>query len=302
MSALLNCSVTSQVSLRPSAWVRGKRRKAAVVDLGVLAVRLGCDVRRGPLEHRDVTGLGLDARHELDRAGAGAEHRDALAPQVDRVVPLRRVEGRSLERAQPGQLGDRGSRELAHGRDDDVGVDAFTGRRLEVPDGAFFVVRRRAHLDPCPHEVEHSLLTGGSFDVREDLVLAGVAVRPPGVGRERPRVEGRGNVARCVGVGVLAPHATDAVCLLQDRDVAVAGSLQLHGGAEPTEAGTDDGDRWLAHGGTLVPLVAPPGPRLRCMDRSCGARLYDERSPCPPLVEPVQPRAVRRTSTWPTVG
>ena len=33
MSALLNCSVTNQVSLRPSAWVRGKRRKAPLWTL-----------------------------------------------------------------------------------------------------------------------------------------------------------------------------------------------------------------------------------------------------------------------------
>ena len=44
--------------------------------------------------------LGLDLRHELDRARAGADHGDALAVEVVVVVPGGRVEERALELAQ----------------------------------------------------------------------------------------------------------------------------------------------------------------------------------------------------------
>ena len=89
----------------------GEATEGLAVGAGVLPVRLRHDVRRRALEHRHVAGLGLDAGHELDRAGAGAEDGDALAAQVDRVVPLRGVEGRAGEGVDPRDVaGSRGGR------------------------------------------------------------------------------------------------------------------------------------------------------------------------------------------------
>ena len=45
----------------------------------------------GPLEHAEVAGLLRHLGHELDRRGAGPDHRDARAAQVIVVIPARRV-------------------------------------------------------------------------------------------------------------------------------------------------------------------------------------------------------------------
>jgi hypothetical protein len=73
---------------------------------GHLVVGLRHDPRRRALEQRQLRGPGRDARHELDRAGAGADHRDLLAGEVDVVAPPRGVERRAVEPLDPGQLRD----------------------------------------------------------------------------------------------------------------------------------------------------------------------------------------------------
>jgi hypothetical protein len=69
----------------------------------------------GPLENVQATDQWRDLRHELDRARAGADHRDALALQVVVVVPGGRVEAVTLER--PVDARERRLVELS-GRDD----------------------------------------------------------------------------------------------------------------------------------------------------------------------------------------
>ena len=53
----------------------------------------------------------------------------------------------------------------------------------------------------------------------------------------------RGDVAGGAGVGVVVPDAADALALLEDGDVLVAGALQHHGGADAAEAAADHGRR-----------------------------------------------------------
>ena len=51
------------------------------------------------LEHEELGDVVGDRGDELDRARAGADHRDPFAGEIDRVVPLGGVERRSGERA-----------------------------------------------------------------------------------------------------------------------------------------------------------------------------------------------------------
>ena len=88
--------------------------------------------RRRPLEHEELADDGRDLGDELDRARAGADHRDALAPQVDVVVPARRVERRTGERVAAGDVGEARPVQLADRADDRVGLDRLlvaVGRR-----------------------------------------------------------------------------------------------------------------------------------------------------------------------------
>ncbi|ALG09089.1 hypothetical protein AOZ06_21145 [Kibdelosporangium phytohabitans] len=57
------------------------------------------------MEDRQLTHLPLDLRHEPDRAGPGADHRDEFAGQVVLVVPLGGVESPARKSAIPGMPG-----------------------------------------------------------------------------------------------------------------------------------------------------------------------------------------------------
>ena len=259
ISALLNCSVIRQVSPRPNAWVRGKRLNT----LPWVAV---------------YSRSGLGATYGADRwktvifAASGwmpGTNWMALAPVPSTAtrLPRRSTEwSHSAEwKAGPWKVPSPGSSGI-EGRDSWPTAVTSTSVSICSPVevcrcqlAVAVVVRRRGDLDAGADQVEDAVLAGGPLDVAEDLVLPGVAVRPRGVGRERPRVEGGRHVARRVGVGVLAPDAADAVGLLEHGDVAVSRALQLDGGAQAAEAGTDDGDRGLAHGRNLSAAPACAG-------------------------------------------
>ena len=68
-------------------------------------VELGQAPDRRALEDGEVLDLGRDRRDHLDGGGAGADHRDALAAQVDVVVPARGVHHRAGEVSRPGMSG-----------------------------------------------------------------------------------------------------------------------------------------------------------------------------------------------------
>ena len=68
-------------------------RRHAVVVVGGRT-----EPRRRALEHEQLADVGRDLGDELHRARAGADDRDALAREVDVVVPLRGVERRARER------------------------------------------------------------------------------------------------------------------------------------------------------------------------------------------------------------
>src|SRR3546814_14970732 len=77
------------------------------------------DPRRRALEDGEVLHPIDDARHDLDRAGAGADHADALAREIDRCVPARGVELRAGETLAAGNLGDVDAVELSGSRSEE---------------------------------------------------------------------------------------------------------------------------------------------------------------------------------------
>jgi hypothetical protein len=73
------------------------------------------DPRRRSLKDRQLRHPVLDARHDLDRRGAGAEHGDAPTGQVVVVVPAGGVEAGPAEALEPGELGYAGLAQEAGG-------------------------------------------------------------------------------------------------------------------------------------------------------------------------------------------
>ena len=99
---------------------------------GYLAVAVGHHPGRRCAGTRSTCSTCLDLRHELDRRGAGADHRDPLARQVDLVIPAGGVEERALELVEPGDVGDLRLGQRAVGGDQHRGAQPTPGR-LDPP-------------------------------------------------------------------------------------------------------------------------------------------------------------------------
>ena len=216
------------------------------------------DVRHGPAQRHGNLGVGArhhprrsalvelkfgdlpdDLRHDLDRAGAGADHRHPLAGQVDAVVPFGRMESGTTEFVAALDVGQGRDVQRARARDQEL-PDEFAAVFGEdvpallvvVPVGSVDV---RIELDVAAQPV----FLGDSLEVVPDLGLIGERVLPVGLGLERERVQVRRDVAGAAGVTVVAPRAADVVELLQDDEVHAL-LLQLDRHSQAGEAGPDD--------------------------------------------------------------
>ena len=190
------------------------------------------------LVHVEVTHLGLDGRHDLDGRGAGPDDGHPPAGEVDVVVPLRGVEQVTGERLDALDLGEL-RRGQATGRVDQRGAREVARGRPHPPQHRLVVPRRLEELDAEVEAVEHAGLGRDLLQVREDLGLRGVGVRPVGVRREREAVEVARDVAGRARVGVGPPRAAERLVLLDDEEllpVLLEADRQGHAG----EAGADD--------------------------------------------------------------
>jgi hypothetical protein len=183
----------------------------------------------------------LDRRDELDGRGAGADHGDALAGQVDVVVPARGVERRTREGLDAGHVGQRRLDQPAAAADQRVG-------RQRAPAG-LQPPEHRGVVPHTGHEVgvdvqvrAHAKVVGDLLQVRPDLRLPAVDVRPVRVRREGEGVEVARHVAGAAGIGVVAPGAADAAGALQQDEVLDPPPLEGHRGADPGEPAADDGN------------------------------------------------------------
>ena len=204
----------------------------------VAVVEPGQHPRCGPLEHGQSGDLVDQFRHELDRARAGADHRDPAAGQRHLGLPLRRVHHRTAELVQPDQIGPGRSGELADRRHQHVRLERLAGAAGHPPASGAVVVVSRDHPGAEPDLRQHAEPVGDLLQVGQDLGLLRVPPGPVRVRRERQRVQVRRHVAGATGVGVLAPDAADLVTLLEQGD-QVATAQQLGGQADPAETGAD---------------------------------------------------------------
>lgn len=208
------------------------------LQLGDLAVATGKHPRRGALEDRQLADPGLDRRDDLGGGGAGADHRHALAGQVEVVVPAGGVEDLAGEAAQSGQVGDLRVGERSGGGDDGVG-GPLAGRGGDPPAGLLALPAGFQYFGVEAQVGAETEDGGDLFQVGADVRLAGEAARPVGVGREGEGVEVRGNVAGAAGVAVVPPGAADGVRPFQHHEVGDPGATQSDRGAEAAEAGAD---------------------------------------------------------------
>ena len=186
------------------------------------------------------------AGRDLESAGARADHRDALAAQVDRVVPLRGVERRAGEVLLPVDVGRWGRLSWPDRADHRARRQrrrrAVAVARAHGPRRGVVVPRRLGDLGLPPHVPADVVLVHDGLEVGLQLGLFGEEVRPL-IGRlEAVAVEVIADVDPRAGVGVLVPRAADACVLLHDgeRD---AGLLEPDAGQQSGLAASDHDDR-----------------------------------------------------------
>ena len=213
-----------------------------------------------------------------------------LPAQVDRVVPLRGVEGGPVEVGLPRDGRHVGSVELPDGADD----RARRQRRRRPSVGS---ARRTVHVDVAssqvdfgdlglpPHVRPDAVLVHHAFEVGLQFGLFGEEVRPL-VGRlEAVAVEVISDVDPRARVGVLVPGAADARVLLDDGE-RNAGLLEPDGGEQSRLAAADDDDGEVVAG------------RRSDRDRSSGSSDRGRRVPSPRAPSARTRRArVRRRAT-----
>ena len=207
---------------------------------GVVVVGRREEPGRGALEDREVVDLLGDLGDELRRARPGADDDDALAAEVDVVVPSSGVEGGTGEGRRARQVGDVGPVELADAADDGVGRrDRARARRPRGGGGSTRIDASSSstgqHLGAEADEGPQAVLVGDAAEVVEQHLLGGEVLRPVVALREGVAVEEVRHVDAAARVGVLEPGAADVVVLLQHHDLD-AGLVEAVGGHQPGHA------------------------------------------------------------------
>ena len=200
---------------------------------------------RRALEDREVPDLVHDRRAGLHAAGAGADHRDALALQIVFRLPACGVEDRSLEIVESRNVGYRRPVQLTDGRYDRVRGELdfrtiFIARR-DVPDILRFIETGFFDLRVEANVTADVVLVGAACQIEVQAVSFRIEMRPfvarlEGVGIEMVR-----RVDAAAGIVVLVPGPAAGVVLLDDRE-RDAGLLQLDRGQDTRHAGTDNHD------------------------------------------------------------
>ena len=218
---------------------------AHIVGIERLVVRRH-GVVGGALEHREVLRLFGHHRDRLDGRGAGADHADGLAGEVDAFMrPVAGVIGRALEILEAGNLRRVGRGQAAHRRDDEARRDRF-GRAgcasllgLDLPQVGGLVEDGLAHPRLEAHVAAQVVAVGDMVGVAQQLGLGGVALAPfpflLQLGRELVGILDAFHVAARAGIAVPVPGAADALAGLEHtrRKALLAKPVQHVHAAEP---------------------------------------------------------------------
>lgn len=165
--------------------------------------------------------------HELRRGRAVTDNTDALACEVDLVVPARRVHHLALEVVHALDVGVARLLQDTGAGDDDLGVDDALGARLLVLDGDVVELRGGVPVDADDAGVEAAaapevVLGREVAPVDVDVGLRGVVGRPVGFEVGGEGVQVHFDVGARAGVGVVPPCPSYIICLFDDLEVALS--------------------------------------------------------------------------------
>src|SRR6202012_4627796 len=210
--------------------------------------RVGKHPLCGALKHGEVLDFVGNGGRYLKTARAPADQRDALASEVDRVVPPCGMKRRPAKAVRALYLWDVRTVELTDGGDD--GARLHLGETLVVlahsdgPDAVLVVPLGGDDFGLPAHMVVQAVLGHHAGEVAPQLGLFGEEVRPLVAGLEAVAVEMVGHVDARSGIAVLPPGSTRTSVLLHDGERNV-GLLQPNTGQDSRFAAPYDDHRHL---------------------------------------------------------
>ena len=139
----------------------------------VVAVETGKDPRGGALIHVELPHSLGQLGDDLDGRGSGADDGDALAGQVEVMVPPGGVEDVALELVETVNVRQRRLGQRTHGRDHEIRREGPL-RGAHVPPRLLGVPAHLVNLAAESVSVEHLVLAGDLPDVGLDFGLFGV--------------------------------------------------------------------------------------------------------------------------------
>ena len=208
-------------------------------------MRRESEVRRA-LEHGQLRRLLGDDRDRLDGGRAGADHRDALALEVDAVMrPAAGEVDRALEVVHAVEFRRLGLRQAA-GRHDVVAAgDGRAVVRREQPTLLRLIPGGAEHAGAEANVPAQIVTIGDEAEIAQDLRLGGIFLGPlPGgleFGIERVAVVDGLDVAARARIAVPKPGAADIGCGIQrhGREARLAQAVKQ---VQSRKSGAHDGD------------------------------------------------------------
>src|ERR1022692_1123681 len=219
------------------------------------------DPRRGALEHVEMPDPFGDLGDELDRRRAGPDHRDPLAFQVQRTIPLRRGEGRPAEPAGPRNAGVGGQVQRAARGYHGPRPVAFPPPRprvlagRDIPAPGLVVPVHPLDRAAVTDVLGHAVFARAHPQVLPDLPLRSEQPAPRRVQLEGVGVQRGGHVAGAGRILVVVPGPPEVVAFLQDHEIVEAGLLQGDRHPDTAESGANDHDP--GHVWTITQPIPP---------------------------------------------
>ena len=226
------------------------------LGLAVGLVAHGIDPLGRALEHDEVARDLGEGLHHLDTGGAVAHDTDALAAQIEIVLPVRRVEEMAFEALDARDLRVVLDVEGPGRVDEHVRANRLAVTRLDGP-GAVLEARpgdRRAERDV----LEQAVLPGDPLEVGTDLgTRRRTGASSPGSARSCSSRSRRERSQVSPGIAVLAPGPAHGVGLLDDPE-RPSRLLQPDPHHQARHAGPDDQGRKLSSLHGALPAGSQP--------------------------------------------
>jgi hypothetical protein len=212
------------------------------------ARRSGREVRRA-LKYGQLLRLACDQRNRLDSRRPRADHRHALAAEVDVLVrPAAGEIDLALEPLGPRDVRDLWLRQTAGGHHVVTAANVLVGLRAQLPALDRRIPASSRHARTKIDVAAQIVALGDELDVAQDLRLGRVLLGPgPGVLQlriEAVRVVGGRNIAARPRIAIPVPGASDVVGGLEHagREAKLPQAVQH---VEPGKSGADDDDIYL---------------------------------------------------------